>query len=68
MENKVKILRENYDEYVKNCPRSPESFGEWVELESESDPGFFRWLYDDECLKDFDCPDKEKFNEFLKTL
>lgn len=68
MENKVKILRENYEEYVKACPGAVISFPEWVVLESGSDPGFFRWLYDNQHLKDFDCPDWGEFDRFIESL
>lgn len=68
MENKVKILKENYEEYVKACPVAAVSFPEWVELESESDPGFFRWLYNDWNLGDFDCPNRKEFNNFINNL
>ena len=68
MENKIQILKENYKEYLKNCPVAAISFPEWVELESESDPGFFRWLYNGGTLGDFDCPDKERFNKFINSL
>lgn len=37
--------------------RRPRNFGEWVRVESQSDPNFFRWLFDDDQLPDFDLGD-----------
>lgn len=70
-EYKRQILRENYEEYIKNYPTNypgtPESFREWVELESESDPNFWYWLFEVEEDGEF-CPDKEEFNNFINSL
>lgn len=44
------------------------SLAEWVERESKNEPDFFRWLFDESELADFQCPDKTAFNEFLNTL
>lgn len=51
-ENKIAVLRENF---AQN--EGPENFGEWVRVESQSDPNFFRWLFDDDQLPDFDLGD-----------
>ncbi len=51
-ENKIAVLRENF---AQN--EGSENFGEWVRLESQSDPGFYRWLFDDSQLPDFDLGD-----------
>lgn len=64
--NATQILKENYQEYVNACPETPVDFATWVELESESDPGFFRFLFDNENLNDFECPDRAAFGEFLE--
>lgn len=47
MENrdyKIQVLAQNY-----NCLENGESFGfaECVKLEAQSDPNFYRWLFDD---------------------
>lgn len=63
-DNKIRVLRENY----KN-EESDISFVEYVKLCSESDPGFFRWLFDDDDLEDFDeCDHAEEWEQFLAGL
>lgn len=57
------ILRENYEE-VENS----EAFAEWVRLSSQSDPAFFRWLFEDYDLGDFECPNDADFEDFLNEL
>lgn len=59
-ENKIAVLRENF---AQN--EGPEKFGEWVRLESQSDPNFFRWLFDNDQLPDFDSGDYEDEFETL---
>ena len=54
---KLQVLEENN---TKNC-----SLCEYIRNEAENDPGFFRWLFEDENLSDFECPDADEFNEFL---
>ena len=44
------------------------SLYEWVEKESKNEPDFFRWLFDEPELDDFQCPDKTKFLYFLLKL
>lgn len=63
--NATQILKENYQEYVNACPETPVDFAAWIELESESDPDFFRFLFNNENLNDFECPDRAAFEEFL---
>lgn len=51
-------LRENYRNFVnhwedENPSYDPYTFTEWIELELESDPGFYRWLFNDENISDF---------------
>lgn len=58
------ILRENYDQ----GDNSDVSFEEWVRLESQGDPGFFRWLFEDDNLGDDECPDDTVFESFLNEL
>ena len=65
--NVLQILNENYNE----VPRSI-SLKKWVELESQSDPNFFRFFFDSEFDSDFgkDLTDKqrEEFQIFLNSL
>ena len=67
---KEQILRENYDEYVNNGGGL--TLREYVEREAENDPNFFRWLFDDGGLGDFDYglsdEQKAEYNEFIEDL
>ncbi len=67
---KEQILRENYDEYVNNgggadTPRIRGTRG-------GKRPEFFRWLFDDGGLGDFDYglseEQKVEYNEFIEEL
>ena len=62
-EYKKQILSENF----RNGD-SELSFSEWVQIESDNDPGFFRWLFEIDSIGDFDCPNKESFDKFLEWL
>ena len=68
---KEQILRENYDEYVNNGGEGL-TFREYVKREAENDPNFFRWLFDDRGLGDFDYGLSEEqmteYNEFIENL
>lgn len=68
---KEQILRKNYDEYVNNGGEGL-TFREYVEREAENDPNFFRWLFDDGNLGDFDHglseEQVEEYNEFIEEL
>ena len=66
--NAKQVLIENYKQFLiefrkeyPNPDEVPFNFGEWAELESESDYNFFRWLFNDETIGDFgiDLPDDE---------
>lgn len=63
LEYKKQILSENF----RNGD-SELSFSEWVQIESDNDPGFFRWLFEIDSIGDFDCPNKESFDKFLEWL
>lgn len=66
--NAEQILRENY----KSVEDASMSFAEYVKLESESDPNFFRFFFDEAFENDFDDDlseeQIEEFETFLKTL
>lgn len=63
LEYKIQILNENKGE---------NSLYEYVVAESQSDPGFFRWLFDEEFQNDFDSSldedQKAEFESFLKKI
>ena len=56
---KIQVLTENYNNSRETC-----EFAEWVKLEAQSDPNFFRWLFEDENLQDFSAG--EYADEFVK--
>ena len=61
---KIQVLTENYNNSGETC-----EFAEWVKLESQSDPNFFRWLFEDENLQDFSAGEyEEEFVEFCDAL
>ena len=64
---KIQVLTENYNNSIaagETC-----EFAEWVKLESQSDPNFYRWLFDDENLQDFSAGEhEEEFEEFCNAL
>lgn len=73
---KEKQIRENYRMYRENCIAD---YGEcemplkdYVERESESDPDFFRWLFDDGDISDFGtnlaAARREEFMDWLEEL
>lgn len=69
---KIQILNENYNEYCRNSEDGEGdgmSLREYVERESESDPAFFRWLFDDGYINDFGTNlSEERFDEYRSLL
>ena len=67
---KTKQLKELWEEYNSNCESADDwmSFRDYVKRESENDPGFFRWLYDNDELGDYENPDEEAFAKYLESL
>ena len=64
---KIQVLTENYNNSVENGETC--EFAEWVKPESQSDPNFFRWLFDDDSLQDFSAGEyEEEFLEFCNAL
>ena len=68
----LQMLKENYDNYRRNGdPNDITTLREYVETQAESDPGFFRWLFNNDDLDDFtDLSDeqKEEYQNFLNEL
>ena len=63
---KIQVLKENYNNSLANGETC--EFAEWVKLEAQSDPNFFRWLFDDETLQDFSAGEyEEEFVEFCNA-
>lgn len=70
-----KQLIENYNQAAKAAECDIENYQpmrDWVECESQSDPNFFRWLFQEELDNDFDNDlsdyQKQEFEEFLNSL
>jgi subtilase family serine protease len=63
LDNKIQILNKN---------RNDQSLYDYVNTESQSDPNFFRWLFDEEFNNDFDSSmseeQKREFELWLETL
>lgn len=57
-------LKYSYIDYIKH---NKYSFAYYVQQVAQSDKGFFRWLFDDDSLQDFECPAKyqELFYSYL---
>lgn len=72
IENKKQILVELFNEYKFNGGEVPATLREYVERESDNDPGFFRWLFDDDNLSDFGFNlskvQKQDYEDFLNKL
>ena len=68
------FLRSHAKELLKERYRQghgEQSFPEWLQMESENDPNFFRWLFEDESnLADWQIRDMHsaKWNKFLEEI
>jgi len=67
--NAVQILQENYQVVEE---KETISISDYAKIESESDPDFYRWLFNDHDIADFgsDLSDDEKkiAADFFETL
>lgn len=65
--NAEQVLRENYE-----AAETDITLREYVDIDSDSDPGFFRWLFDDSDIGNFGVnltrEQKEMFEDFLNSL
>ncbi len=69
----LQVLQENYENYRKNGEADdPTTLREYVVAQSETDPGFFRWLFNSEDVADFGTnltdEQKEEYRDFLDIL
>ena len=71
LDYKKQILVEQFNEFKLNGGEEPATLKEYVERESENDPGFFRWLFDDD-LDDFGFnlskEQGKEYKEFINKL
>lgn len=63
---KIAVLKENYRQ--GNAHKYGITFADWVFTESENAPDFFRWLFENPELGDFECPDKSAFKCFMLNV
>lgn len=62
-------LEENWNEYNFNCTEGDEvTLAHYACIEANNDPGFFRWLFDNGNLSDFECEDEEAFKNFVSSI
>ena len=66
LENKKVILMENYK--LAGYDDNTMTLKEYAIRESENDPDFFRWLFNDYDYDDFECPNKQTFEKFINSL
>ena len=68
----LQVLKENYADYCRNGdPNDITTLREYVETQAESDPGYFRWLFNNDDLDDYaDLTDEqlEEYKNFLDEL
>lgn len=68
-DHKKAAIKENYNQYES---KSEMSFKDYVIRESENDPRFFAFLFDEEFDTDFDSSltdeQKQEFSEYINTL
>ena len=70
-DDKKLILMENFNEYKFNGGEEPATLKKYVMRESENDPNFFGWLFDDGDIEGYyDLTDgqKQEYKEFLDSL
>lgn len=68
---KEQVLRELYDNYIKNGSDDI-TLREYVDREADSDPNFYRWLFDDDDLGDFNFglsdEQRKEYRDFILNL
>lgn len=65
---KKQQLHENWNDYNSRCMQGDEvTFAHYACVEANNDPGFFRWLFDDETLSDFECKEEEEWKAYVKS-
>ena len=70
-DDKKLILMENFNKYKINGGEEPTTFKEYVMRESENDPNFFGWLFDNgdiESYADLADEQKQEYKNFLDSL
>ena len=68
VKNKLQVLKESYTDYLRSGKDYNSNLREYVETKADSDPGFFRWLFNNDNLDDFANlteEQKEEYDDFL---
>ena len=53
VKNKLQVLKESYADYLRSGKDYNSNLREYVEAKADSDPSFFRWLFNNDNLDDF---------------
>ena len=62
-------LEENWSEYNFGCMEGDEvTLAHYACNEANNDPGFYRWLFDDDELSDFECGDEREFKDYVLSI
>lgn len=69
----LQVIKESYNEYRRYGDLDDSTtIREYVEAQGDSDPGFFRWLFNSDDIEDFgtNLTDdlKQAYNDFLALL
>lgn len=67
----LQVMQENFADYRRNGEQNDKTtLREYVESQADSDPGFFRFLFNNDDIEDFadlDDEHKEEYKEFLNS-
>lgn len=69
IDNKIEVLEENFREYCRNSEDGQGdgmSIREYVKRESENDPNFFSWVYDE--IEGNEIPEQEVIDNDMDNL
>lgn len=68
---KNQVMKEHYNEYVQNSEDGKGdgmTFADYVDRESENDPNFWSWLYDESSESFEGFPDENAMKEDIELL
>lgn len=66
---KKQLLEQYCDNYNFSCMKGEEvTLAHYVCNEANNDAGFFRWLFDNDELSDFECENNEEFRTFVASI
>ena len=65
---KKQQLHKNWGQYNFQHPGSEVTFAHYICNEANNNPGFFRWLFDNENLLDFESGDETEWKSYVKSV